>query len=319
MSTVELLSRIRASGVSVWSEDGELRYRAAAGVMTPSLREELKVHKDELVAFLADAKVRPSQAPELRRMPRGESLPLSFAQQRLWFLDQLVPGNPFYNVPASVRLAAAVDVAVLERAVNAIVERHEALRTTFVSVDGRPRQRVAPALRVPVAVVDLRDLERRAREAEAARLAAEEAERPFDLERGPLLRVRVLRLGASDHVLLLTLHHIVADGWSMGVLFGELNALYGGVRARAAGLAAAGAAGPVRRLRRLAAPVADGRRARGAARLLARAARRSCAVLQLPTDRPRPAVCDLPRRAAARSSCPPSSPTACARWPPTPA
>ena len=133
--------------------------------------------------------------PIPRRSDNGDVL-LSFAQERLWFLDQLVPGNPFYNVPASVRLAAAVDVAVLERAVNAIVERHEALRTTFVSVDGRPRQRVAPALRVPVAVVDLRDLERRAREAEAARLAAEEAERPFDLERGPLIRVRAAAAGA---------------------------------------------------------------------------------------------------------------------------
>jgi len=153
-------------------------------------------------------------------------VPLSFAQQRLWFLDQLVPGNPFYNVAAAVRLDAPVDVGVLGRALNEIVGRHEALRTTFQAVEGRPVQVVAPELELPLPVVDLAGLPRVERDREALRLATEEAQRAFDLARGPLIRTTLLRLGPGEHVFLLTLHHIVSDGWSMGILSRELTALY---------------------------------------------------------------------------------------------
>ncbi|HYN83767.1 MAG TPA: amino acid adenylation domain-containing protein, partial [Pyrinomonadaceae bacterium] len=162
----------------------------------------------------------------LRRVERGEQSPLSFAQQRLWFLDQLEEGGAAYHIAASVRLRGALDVSSFERAVGEVVRRHEVLRTTFVSVDGGPVQSVAAPAPVRVPVVDLSEVTRDERDAEARRLAAEEARAPFDLARGPLLRTTLLRLDADEHLLLLTMHHIVSDGWSMGVLVREIAALY---------------------------------------------------------------------------------------------
>jgi amino acid adenylation domain-containing protein len=165
-------------------------------------------------------------APPLRAVDRSRELPLSFAQQRLWFVDQMVPGSPFFNVPFAVRVEGDLDVEVLEGGLNEIVRRHEALRTTFASRDGAPRQRIAPSLTLQIAVVEVAELPEADREFEALRLAQREAERPFDLERGPLLRAGVIRLGAADHIVLLTLHHIVSDEWSTRLLFQELLTLY---------------------------------------------------------------------------------------------
>jgi amino acid adenylation domain-containing protein len=160
---------------------------------------------------------------------RGESAPpapLSFAQERLWFLDQLEPGSAAYNIPAALRLAGQLDVEILRRSFNEVVRRHESLRTSFASDGERPVQIVAPELELSVPVIDLGELPEELREAEAVRLATEEARRPFDLGRAPLLRARLLRLDAQEHVLLLTLHHIVGDAWSMDVLVREVAALY---------------------------------------------------------------------------------------------
>jgi amino acid adenylation domain-containing protein len=166
------------------------------------------------------------QVPPLVPVARTGALPLSFAQQRLWFLDQLVPDNPFYNIPSAARLTGQLNMAALAQSLNEVVRRHEALRTTFAAVDGQPVQVIAPTLTVPLPVIDLRALPEEEREAEGMRLAVEEAQRPFDLAQGPLLRVQVLRLGAEDNVVLLTMHHIISDGWSMGVLIRELGVLY---------------------------------------------------------------------------------------------
>ena len=153
--------------------------------------------------------------------------PTSFAQQRLWFLDQLEPGNPAYNMPAAFRLVGPLDVAALEQSFNEIVRRHETLRTTFSVREGQPVQVIDPTSTLVLLVVDLRGLPESERKTEVSRLSAEEAKRPFDLAKGPLLRSTLLRLGAEEHVLLLTMHHIVSDGWSMGILFRELSSLYG--------------------------------------------------------------------------------------------
>jgi Condensation domain len=153
--------------------------------------------------------------------------PTSFAQQRLWFLDQLVPGNAFYNVDSAIRMAMAPsDVGVLERSLNEVVRRHESLRTTFKAVDGQPVQVVCRELHIPLPVTDLRHLGAATRQAEALRLASEEAREPFDLESGPLLRTTLLRTGEAEYVFLLTMHHIVADGWSIGVFWKELTAIW---------------------------------------------------------------------------------------------
>jgi len=163
-------------------------------------------------------------APPIRPTPRDRALPLSFAQQRLWFLDQLEPNSPFYNLPEAARLTGALDADALARALNQVVRRHEALRTTFATLNDQPAQIIAPALTIDLPVDDLRD--DAARETRARQIATEEARRPFDLARGPLLRARLLRLRVDEHIVLLTMHHIIGDAWSSNVLIQEIGALY---------------------------------------------------------------------------------------------
>ncbi|MBZ4410591.1 non-ribosomal peptide synthase/polyketide synthase, partial [Myxococcus sp. XM-1-1-1] len=164
--------------------------------------------------------------PPLVAAPRNGLLPLSFAQQRLWFLDQLQPGSALYNIPYALKLTGEVDLSSLQRAFDALVQRHESLRTTFRMEGGEPRQVIhAPAPR-PFAMVDLRASSPEQREAEARRVISEDAVRPFDLSTGPLLRVTVMRLSQTEQVLLVCMHHIISDGWSIGVLVRELTMLY---------------------------------------------------------------------------------------------
>ncbi|WP_233597088.1 non-ribosomal peptide synthase/polyketide synthase [Corallococcus sp. CA041A] len=164
--------------------------------------------------------------PSLRPATSPGPHPLSFAQQRLWFIDQLDPGSALYNMPTALRLSGAVDVPALQRAFDALVHRHEALRTTFEANNGEPRQHVHPAPTGVLSVVDLTGLPDDEREAEAVRLASEDALQPFDLAMGPLTRLTLLKLGEQEHVLLLCLHHAIGDGWSMGILVREVTALY---------------------------------------------------------------------------------------------
>jgi acyl-CoA synthetase (AMP-forming)/AMP-acid ligase II/acyl carrier protein len=179
------------------------------------------------VASLAAAVARSHSENAQQRIPRRVnrvSAPLSFAQERLWFLDQMEPGNPAYNRPANFRLTGRLDVKALELSLSEIVRRHEALRTRFAVESGKPVQAISPARALILSLVDLRaHPERKIR---AQELAAEEAERPFDLTQGPLIRSTLLRLNEEDHVLLLTFHHIAFDGWSLSVLTRELAALY---------------------------------------------------------------------------------------------
>ncbi|NPC85533.1 amino acid adenylation domain-containing protein, partial [Pyxidicoccus fallax] len=205
------------------------RVRSTFGVELP-LRALFEAPTLEALARRVDRAIAMGQvgglsAPPLRPAPRGEGgVPLSFAQQRLWFLDQLQPGSPTYNMPVPLRLEGALDVGALERAFTELVRRHESLRTTFREEGGSPVQHIAPPAPFRLAVVDLST--REDREAEAYRLATAEAQRGFDLKAGPLLRGTLLRLEASRHVLLLTMHHIITDGWSLGVLVQEMAALY---------------------------------------------------------------------------------------------
>jgi len=204
------------------------RLREAFGVEIP-LHDlfEAPVLAD-LAARIDDARRTGSvpPAPSLVPVPRDGALPLSFAQQRLWFIDRVQPGSPLYNIAAALRAEGPLDAAVLARCLGEIVRRHEALRTVFAAPQGTPVQVIQPAEPFGLTVVDLSGLPENARETVALALAGEEAVRPFDLARGPLLRGLLLRLAAEDQAVLLTLHHIAADGWSMGILVREIVALY---------------------------------------------------------------------------------------------
>ncbi|HEX2091228.1 MAG TPA: condensation domain-containing protein, partial [Longimicrobiaceae bacterium] len=192
---------------------------AGGGALSPTSRLLLRER-------LSGWEGRPASPDGIRRVPRDRPLPLSFAQQRLWFVEQLDPGNPTYNMPFPLRLRGALDTGALERALSEIVRRHEVLRTVFGEVDGEAVQIILPLRGLPLPEIDLRGLAGPAREAEMQRLADRDAMRPFDLRRGPLLRATLLRIGEEDRGVLLNVHHIVADGWSTGLLVGELSTLY---------------------------------------------------------------------------------------------
>ncbi|MCP4654143.1 MAG: amino acid adenylation domain-containing protein, partial [bacterium] len=259
---------------------------------------ELPLHSFFQVPTVAQLARRVEQAtrtelPALVPVPRKGNLPLSFAQERLWFIDRMVtPGEPgavAYNIPAAIRLHGSLNVSLLVASLNAIVRRHESLRTTFREIDGRPVQVVAPSLEVVAPVVDLSALAQERQETRARELAAVEAARPFDLRRGPLVRALLLRLTPQEHVAVFTLHHIISDGWSQGLLVRELSAWYaalaGGSPAPLPELPIQYADFAVWQRRWLAGEALDQELAWWRQELAA-----SPQVLDLPTDRPRPPV-----------------------------
>lgn len=220
MKTIEqFLSYLDSLDVKLWLEGEQLHYSAPKGAIASTLLAQIKERKAEILEVLRqDDLIRPVQ--------RDRPLPLSFAQQRLWFVEQLQPDSFTYNEPVALHLFGSLNVEVLQQSINEIVRRHEILRTTFTAIDGQPVQVISPTLKVKVSVTDLSNLSKIEREAKAQTFARQEAELPFDLTKLPLIRVTVLQLGNQENVLLLTVHHIIWDGWSIGVLIRELSALY---------------------------------------------------------------------------------------------
>lgn len=199
----------------------------SGGTSQASRLANLTPERRALVERLLKDRASPARGVEQipRRVP-GPTAPVSFAQQRLWFLDQLAPGSPFYNECAPLRLSLRVDVETLHRAVNEIVRRHEALRTTFHMVKGEPVQKIAPSLEVPLRVIDLCRYPEAERGAEVRRRLQQDADLPFDITRLPLFRTTLLRVAPDEYVYVQTMHHLVCDGWSMPVFFHELTTLY---------------------------------------------------------------------------------------------
>jgi hypothetical protein len=191
-----------------------------------SLFEELTIASLSRVIVEARIGERDVQDYPLKRIERSGNLPLSFAQQRLWFLDQWEPQNPFYNMPAAVRLRGELNLDGILKAVIEILRRLESLRTRVANHQGHPYQVIEPAKPAPLPIVDLSDLPEHQREAEAHRAAMTEFLTPFDLAQGPLVRIVLLRMEEDHHIALLTMHHIVGDGWSMGIFVREIAALY---------------------------------------------------------------------------------------------
>ncbi|MEH1798872.1 MAG: condensation domain-containing protein [Nostoc sp.] len=218
----ELLLYLDSLNVKFRVDGDRLYCNAPQGVLSPDLSTQLRERKQEILKHLTSSVDLQPIVP----VPRNTNLPLSFAQQRLWFLNQLEPNSITYNLPFAVRLTGTLNMPALEQSLNEIVQRHETLRTTFAIVNGQPIQVITPTLTLKLSVVDLQEYPITKQEAEVLRLAVQESQLLFNLAQGPLLRTTLLHLSEKQYVLLFTMHHIVSDGWSIGLLIKEVTALY---------------------------------------------------------------------------------------------
>jgi amino acid adenylation domain-containing protein len=228
---IELLTHMRTSGAVLNVVDGALKCSAPKGLLTQDLRDELAMHKPEIIKFLQASQAASRESAQERTIPiskidRSGPLPLSYAQQRLWFLNQLDPESTAYNIGAVIRMTGVVNLNALERSLAAIVRRHEALRTTFRQAEGEPYAVVLDGGDWKLEVLGPEELTEWCPDLLEA--IAEIISRPFDIERGPLFRAYVVREDEANHLLVLKIHHIVCDGWSMGVFGREFSELYSG-------------------------------------------------------------------------------------------
>lgn len=222
-----LLSELSEQGIKIWDDEGQLRVRAPKSKLTLDLRKILTERKNEILEILRQKNVIEGAVPvDIVPVERTTDMPLSFAQQRLWFLSQMETQSAAYNIPTAVSIKGVLHVAAVEKGLNEIVKRHESLRTTFVGNNGSVTQVISESQKIPLPLVDLRKLDNDKKSLEVKRLLANDAKQPFDLRNGPLLRTTLLKLEEDFHILLITAHHIVCDAWSIGVFIRELSSLY---------------------------------------------------------------------------------------------
>jgi len=226
-SIVEFVCHLDNLGINLETDGDRLRCHAPEGVLTATLRQEIAQRKTEIILFLQQAKqVKASNQLPIQTVPREGKLPLSFAQQRLWFLQQLSPDSPSYNLLLVLLLGGSLNVVVLEQSLSELIRRHEIFRTTFPMVDGKPVQVIAPPTTLTLPVEDLQGLSAQEQTAQIRQMAKSFASKPFSLALGPLVQFTLLQLGSQEYVLLLKMHHIVYDGWSHGIFIHELSQLY---------------------------------------------------------------------------------------------
>ncbi|PSB01284.1 condensation domain-containing protein [Merismopedia glauca] len=226
MNVNELLAELSQRNVklSVDSDSGQLNIRAPKGVLTKELRDSLTESKAEILAFLQTAKT--SATPQLVPIERSHSLPLSWTQERLWFLDRLLSDNSCHNLPIAFRIKGLLNQKVMTEAIAEIIRRHEILRTAFIEKDGEPVPVISSDLGWQLPIIDLQTMPPEAREAQAQKIAQEAAQHQFNLSEAPLWSAKLLCLAPDDHVFVLSMHHIVSDGWSLSVFLRELSAIY---------------------------------------------------------------------------------------------
>lgn len=226
-NTNEFLSHLKELDIKLWVDGEQLRCDAPKAALTPSVLSELQARKTEIIEFLCKANLtRNSTFEAIRPIPRDGDLPLSFGQQRLWFIDKLEGESATYNEFFALKIDGNLDIALLEQSFTEIFRRHEVLRTNFIINNESPVQVISPALTINVPVVDLQTLAETEQCALVEKIIGEEQRRAFNLSHDPLLRVKLLQLGQSLYVLLVTMHHIVCDGWSMEIFIREFTALY---------------------------------------------------------------------------------------------
>ncbi|MHC5744028.1 MAG: amino acid adenylation domain-containing protein [Nostoc sp.] len=229
MNIQQLVVDLSKQGVKLWVEGEQLRVNAPKGVLTLETRDLLANHKAELILLLHKKNADTDTDFPLIKAERPQNLPLSFAQERLWLLNQLEPDNPSYNEQAALKLHGKLNVVALEQSLNKIIDRHEALRTNFRTINEQPVQIITDSLNLNVPIVDLTELPASEREIACQQLATTEANQPFDLTSSPLIRASVVKLTEVEYALVLTIHHIVVDGWSIGVLMRELATIYSAI------------------------------------------------------------------------------------------
>ena len=223
---VELLDEIRLRNIHLWVEEGRLRYRAPKNSLPEALFVQIKARKSEIIDFLQQANAQhQTQLPALERVDRQQSLPLSFAQQRLWFIQQIAPDSTANNMPVVVKFDGLLDIDLLQRSIQTVVQRHEVLRTHFPLDGGQPTVKVED-LQVTFPVVDLLHLPEMERDAEAYRLATQEARQSFDLVNGPLFRCQLFKLQEQQFLLIWNMHCIICDGASSDVFYQDLTQTY---------------------------------------------------------------------------------------------
>jgi len=227
LNTAAYLDYLRKLGVELRCDGEQLVCNAPKGTLTPEIRATLADRKDAILTFLRRAgSVVTSATSKIEATQRDGFSPLSFAQERLWYLDQLEPSTATYNIPSAFRLAGVLQMDALRQSLNEVINRHEILRTSFVVVNNAPVQSIAPSLELELPLVDLSELAETKREQELSRILQREAERPFDLAKGPLVNAIVVRLQETEHVFFFMAHHTVFDGSSLGILLHELTAFY---------------------------------------------------------------------------------------------
>ncbi|HVG20351.1 MAG TPA: amino acid adenylation domain-containing protein [Blastocatellia bacterium] len=220
------LAHLRRLGIEVSADNGKLRYKAPKGVLTEPLLQEMSERKEELLCSLRLERELTLEPPLSPRARRGAPIPLSFAQQRLWFLDQLAPGNPSYNMPAVLRLTGDVDEDALAWSLNQIIKRHDILRTRFPALNGEPVQIIERQLEIDISTHDLSALPPAERARALREMIYSFTHEPFALDRLPLMRARLIRLGERERRLVVVMHHIISDGWSVGILMSEMSRAY---------------------------------------------------------------------------------------------
>ena len=231
----EFIVQLKKLDIDLQIHKENLRINAPKGILTPDLQVELSNRKGEILDFFRTIEY--SQkfvALPVKKTERSERIRVSFAQQRLWFLHQLEPDSHAYNITFSYRLQGPLDVSVFERSLNEIVKRHEALRTTFVSVNGEPTQVIAASADTTLSVIDIQELSEREKRKKVHSVVSEESGHNFDLTKGPVLRATLLKADVTEHFFIFVVHHIAFDGWSAGVFLRELGVLYTAFSAGAA-------------------------------------------------------------------------------------
>src|SRR5688572_5501370 len=228
MSITDLIADLSHRGVRLWLGGDQVRFKAPQGTLASELKDQLVQHKSDLLDFLrqVQSSLESSTSPPINPVPRDGDAPLSYSQERLWFASQWEPESAAYNISDAIVVEGRIDQPALEKSLNEIIRRHEILRTSFVAKGGEPVQRIAPEAQLGIKLIELDQLTAAEREAETQGIIDAETSTPFDLTQSPLLRVVLIRLEVERHLLLVSAHHIISDGWSTSVLIHELVALY---------------------------------------------------------------------------------------------